>query len=305
MKAAYTEENGGTEKIKVGEVATPEPGPGELLIRNHAAAVGPWDWKMLAGRWMSLPFPHIVGVEVAGVVEKAPDTAEYRPGDRVWGRAHAAYAEYVVSDGESLVPIPEGLSFEGAASLVVPGTTAYEGIVERLDLQPQESILITAASGGVGSVAVQIAVSIGSRVIGVASAVNHDYLRSLGARDAFDYHDPGWPEAVRSVVEDGVDTLFDAVGGETGQAALSALRDGGRASLVAWPNPDIEIEGRGITGGSFSATSPRRRMLALVELIKAGKLKPQVFDTEPLENAREVLQKNQQGHTRGRVVLKT
>jgi NADPH:quinone reductase-like Zn-dependent oxidoreductase len=242
MKAAYTEENGGTEKIRVGDVATPEPGAGELLIRNHAAAVGPWDWKMLAGRWSSMPFPHIIGVELAGVIETAPDTSDYRPGDAVWGRVDGAYAEYAVSDGESLVLKPENISFEGAAALVVPGATAYEGIVERLELQSHESILITAAAGGVGGVAVQIAASIGARVIAVASAVNHDYVRSLGASAAFDYHEEGWPEAVRALIDDGVDTLFDAVGGETGQVALTAVRDGGRVSFVAWPNPDVEIE---------------------------------------------------------------
>jgi NADPH2:quinone reductase len=305
MKAVYTEQDGGPEMVKVGDMPTPQPGPDELLIRNHAAAVGPWDWKMLAGSWMSLEFPHVPGFEVAGVVETAPNGSDYRPGDEVWGRATGAYAEYVVSDGDSLVLKPEGLSFEGASALVVPGTTAYEGIVERLGLQAQESILITAASGGVGSVAVQIAVSIGARVIGVASAVNHDFVRSLGASDVLDYHDTGWAGAARDLVEGGIDTLFDAIGGETGQAALKALRDGGRACFVAWPNPDVDVEGRGITGDMFAASSPRKRMEALNELVKAGKLKPQVTDTEPLENARDVLQKNQEGHTRGRVVLKT
>jgi NADPH:quinone reductase-like Zn-dependent oxidoreductase len=260
---------------------------------------------MLGGRWRSLKFPHIIGVEVAGVVETAPDGSEYRPGDKVWGQARGAYAEYVVSNGESLVRMPDNLSFEEAAALVIPGTTAHEGIIERLDLQPQETILVTAAAGGVGSAALQIAASVGAKVIGVASAVNHDYVRSLGASDVFDYHDSGWPDAVRALVEDGVDTLFDAAGGTTGQAALKALRDGARASFVAWPNPDIEAEGRGITGESFSATSPRTRMEALNQLVKAGKLKGQVTEAEPLENAREVLEQNRQGHSRGRVVLKT
>ena len=305
MKAAYTEENGGPEKVKVGELPRPEPGADELLIRVHAAAVAPSDWQQLAGQWSPLTFPHIVGAEAAGVVETAPAGSEFRPGDGVWGHVRGSYAEYVTTNGKELVPKPESLSFVEAVALVIPGTTALEGIVEKLDLQPHESILITAAAGGVGGAAVQIAVSIGARVIGVASAVNHGYVLSLGATDCFDYHDSGWFDAVRELVDGGVDTLLDCAGGETGQDALKALRDGARASFVASPMPDVSAEGRGITGEMFSSKSTRKRLEAINQLLKAGKLKAQVTDTEPLDRAREMLEKNQQGHTRGRVVLKT
>lgn len=303
MRAAYTEADGGPEDITVGDLPAPEPGPG-ILVRNNAAGVGPWDWKMLAGKWMPLTFPHIPGSEAAGVVEQAPEGSDFKVGDEVWGRVHHAYAEYVVSNGVTLVPKPTNVSFEEAAGLVIAASTAYEGIIDRLKLQPTETIIVTSAAGGVGSAAVQIAVATGAHVIGVASAANHDFVRSLGAGDVFDYHDSGWPDAVREAVLGGADALFDSAGSDTGQAALKALRDGGRASFVAFPNPDVTSEGRGITGEAFSAEGTRERFEAINKLVEDGKLKPQVTETMPLEQAREALQKSQQGHTRGKIVLK-
>jgi len=304
MKAAFTEEAGGPEKIKVGDLPKPEPGPKGILVRNKAAAVGPWDWKMMLGQWITLEFPHIPGYEAAGVVEQAPDGSEFKPGDEVWGRVQGAYAEYVVSDGVSLVPKPSNISFEDAASLVVGASTAYEGIIDRMKLQANETILVTAAAGGVGSAAVQIAASTGARVIGVSSAGNRDYVLGLGADEVFDYNVDGWADAVREAVPGGVDVLFDAHGAETGEEALNALRDGGRGSFIAWPQPDWQAAGRGITGEGFSADGPRERFEAINKLVEAGKLKPQVTETVPLEETKKALEKSQTGHTRGKVVLR-
>jgi NADPH:quinone reductase len=304
MKAAYTEEAGGPEKIKVGDLPKPDPGPDGILVRNHAAAVGPWDWKAMLGGWRTLEFPHIPGFEAAGVVERAPEGSEYKPGDEVWGRVQAAYAEYVVSDGVSLVLKPGNVSFEEAASLVVGASTAYEGIIDRMKLQPHETILVTAAAGGVGCAAVQIAASTGARVIGVASADNRDYVLGLGADRVYDYGVEGWAAAVREAVPEGVDVLFDAIGAETGQEALKTLRDGGRGAFIAWPQPDWQAAGRGITGEGFSANAPRERFEAINKLVEAGKLKPQVTETLPLDETRKALEKSQTGHARGKVVLK-
>ena len=305
MRAAFTDSEGGPEVINVGELPAPVRGPDEILIRNHAAGVGPWDWKMLDGRFRKLSFPHIPGVEGAGVVEQAPEDSGFQAGQEVWGRVRQAYSEYVVSKGVTLVPKPSNVSFEGAAGLVIAASTAYEGIVDRLNLRPGETIIVTSAAGGVGSVAVQIAVASGARVIGVASDANHDFVRGLGATDVFDYHAAGWPEAVRDAVPGGADALFDSAGRATGQAALRVLRDGGRASFAAFPAPDVAAEGRGITGDSFSAQGTREQFEAINKLVQEGKLKPQVTEILPLEQAREALLKSRQGHTRGKIVLST
>jgi NADPH:quinone reductase-like Zn-dependent oxidoreductase len=302
MRAAYTEANGGPEQLKVGDLPDPDPGDSKLLVRNHAAGIGPWDWKMM-GRGTDRTFPYIPGYEVGGVVEKAPEGSNFSVGDEVWGRAMGAWAEYVVSRGSGLVHKPANIGFEGASSLVIGAATAYEGLIDRKNLQPGESVLVVAAAGGVGTAAVQIAASAGARVIGVASAANFDFVRSLGAEQVFDYHDAAWADTVLEAIPGGVDVIFDAVGGETSQQALKAVKDGGRGAFVAWPLPEWEAEGRGIEGEGFAADASKERFVAINKLIEEGKLKPQVTETLPLDQAREALEKNQLGHTRGKIVL--
>jgi len=304
MKAAYTEEAGGVEKIQVGELPQPVPEHDQVLIRNHAAGTGPWDWKMLAGSWAPLKFPHVPGFEAAGVVEVAPIGSGLNAGDEVFGGASGGYAEYVISDPDRLARKPEKLSFEEAAGLVVGGATAYEGLIDRVKLLAGESVLIDGASGGVGTAAVQIAVAAGARVYGVCSAANHDFVKSLGALAVFDYKRANWSEAVLRAVPGGVDVLFDAVGGDTAAEALKAVKDGGRAAMVAFPLPDNPDQGRGINVESFSATANRARLDALAKLVQDGALRMEIQEVMPLAEARAALEKVMTGHTRGKIVLK-
>jgi NADPH2:quinone reductase len=134
--------------------------------------------------------------------------------------------------------MPGKVNFVEAAGLVIGAGTAYEGLIDRGRLQAGETVLITAAAGGVGSAAVQIAAAVGARVVAVASPPNHDYLLSLGASEVFDYHAVDWAQQVRAVVPGGVDALFDGAGGQTADQALDAVRDGGRAiSIVLQGTP--------------------------------------------------------------------
>jgi NADPH:quinone reductase-like Zn-dependent oxidoreductase len=149
---------------------------------------------------------------------------------------------------------------------------------------------------------VQIAAAVGARVLGVASPVNHGYVRSLGASEVFDYHAADWAQQVRAAVPGGVDLLFDAAGGQTRDQALSAVRDGGRAILIVLAGPPAQLE-RGITAEAFGAYIDRRRLEALSRLVDAGQLRPQVEAVLPLEQAREALSRVASGHTRGKIVL--
>ena len=142
-------------------------------------------------------------------------------------------AQYIAVDPQVAALKPSRLSFEEAAALVVGGGTAYEGLADLIKLQPGETVLITAASGGVGTMAVQIAVALGARVFGVASARNLEYVRSLGASEVFDYGQPGWAAGVPEADPGGVDALFDGSGGETGQEALKGIRPGIDMCLIA------------------------------------------------------------------------
>ena len=169
--------------------------------------------------------------------------------------------------------MPGQVSFQEAAGLVIGAGTAYEGLVDRGRLQAGETVLITAAAGGVGSAAVQIAAALGARPLGVASPGNHDYLRSLGASEVFDYHAADWVQQVRAAVPGGVDLLLDCAGGQTRDQAIGAVRDGGRAvSIVLQVLPP-----------SWSAASPanrsppastRPRLEALRRLVDTGRLRP-------------------------------
>ena len=199
--------------------------------------------------------------------------------------------------------MPGKASFEEAAGLVIGGGTAYEGLVDRGRLQAGETVLITAAAGGVGSAAVQIAAAVGARPLAVASPPNHDYLRELGASEVFDYHAADWVQQVRAAVPGGVDLLFDAAGGQTRDQAIDAVCDGGRAISIVLRGPDARLE-RGITGESFAAHVDRRRLEALAILVDTGKLRPQVEAALPLDQAREALARVASGHTRGKIVLR-
>jgi NADPH2:quinone reductase len=142
----------------------------------------------------------------------------------------------------------------------------------------------------------------GARPLGVASPPNHDYLRSLGASEAFDYHTADWVRQVRAAVPGGVGLLLDCAGGHTRDQAIGAVRDGGRAISIVFPGPPAQLE-RGITGESFAAHVTRQRLEALRRLVDTGRLRPQVQAVLPLDQAREALTQVAGRHTRGKIVL--
>ncbi len=203
-----------------------------------------------------------------------------------------------------LAPMPSRASFAEAAGLVIGGGTAYEGLVDRGRLQAGETVLITAAAGGVGSAAVQIAAALGARPLAVASPGNHDYLHGLGSSAVFDYHAADWAQQVRAAVPGGVDLLLDCAGGQTRDQAIGAVRDGGRMISIVLQGPPAQLE-RGITGESFAAQGGRERLEALSRLVDAGLLRPQVGAALPLDQAREALTRVAGRHTRGKIVLLT
>jgi NADPH:quinone reductase len=216
--------------------------------------------------------------------------------------AGGGFAELALASAGRIAPMPGRASFAEAAGLVIAAGTADEALTDRGRLQAGETLLITAAAGGVGSAAVQIAVSMGARVLGVASPDNHDYLRGLGASEVFDYHDADWAGQVRAAVPGGADLLLDAFGGQTRDQALAAVRDGGRAVSIVLAGPPAQVE-RGITAESFSANVDRHRLEHVSRLVEAGALRPQVEAVLPLEQAREAMTRVAGRHTRGRIVL--
>ena len=305
MRAIAIEEFGGSDKLQRVDLPTPEPGSEEVLIRIRAAGVGPWDVMSRQGVFGEREFPFVPGFEPAGVVEAVGgDVEDFSDGDEVYAYRFpgGGYAECVAAAVDITARKPASLSFEEAAGVPVAGTTAHQGLVDELGVQEGETVLITGASGGVGTMAVQIAANIlGARVIGTASTRNHEYLRSLGAEEAIDYNGD-WVSTVREVVPDGVDAVLDCAGGETLERSFETLRDRGRAAYIV-PVEEEPEPPRGISAHFFSARPDGGRLSALASMFDAGQLRLNLQEVVPLEEAARAHDIVEEGHTRGKIVL--
>ncbi|MCK7624787.1 NADP-dependent oxidoreductase [Streptomyces sp. RS10V-4] len=304
MKAITTNSYGGPEVLTYTEQPDPKIGPDSVLIRVKAAGVNPVDWKIVAGYLdsiMHVHFPLIPGWDVAGVVEAVgADATEYAIGDHVIGYVrkdevqHGTYAELVAAPVRTLARKPESLSWQQAAGLPLAGLTAYQSL-KRVGVKAGDLVLVHAAAGGVGSLAVQIAVAEGARVIGTASERNHDFLRSLGA-EPVTYGD-GLADRVRALAPDGVEAALDFVGGGAVDLSQEVLKDRGRVVSIA----DGEV---GAKGGHMVWVRPDSADLtALAILADAGKLTVPVETVLPLSEAAEAFRISQAGRTRGKIIL--
>jgi NADPH:quinone reductase-like Zn-dependent oxidoreductase len=303
MRAIAIEGFGGRERLKLVDLPIPEPGPDDVLVRVRAAGVGPWDAKTREGLFGKRSFPYVLGAEASGIVESVGENvADLREGHEVYVYSGGCYAEYVAAPMKKVARKPASLSFEEAAGVPVAGSTAYQGIVEEIGMKEGETGLIAGAAGGVGTMAVQIAASLGARVLGTVSPRNHDYLRSLGAAEAIDYHGD-WVAAARTIAPGGVDAVFDCVGGETFRRSFEAVRDEGRVVTIVAFGEEVE-PGRGITHHAFSARANHRKLEKLSEMFNAGELRVEIEDILPLEEAAKAQERVEAGHTRGKIVLR-
>jgi NADPH:quinone reductase-like Zn-dependent oxidoreductase len=307
MRAVRQHVLGGPEVLELEEVPRPEPGPTEVLVRVTAAGVNPVDWKTRQrGSFLGEP-PFTVGWDVAGVVAAVGrGVTRFEPGERVFGmprfpREAAAYAEYVASPSRQLARIPQGLGDVEAAALPLAGLTAWQALVETAGVRPGRRVLILAAAGGVGHLAVQIAKARGAYVIGTATSAKHAFLAEIGADEAVDYTSEAVAERVRDA-----DVVLDLVGGETGLEALPALRDGGL--FIAVPSSsDLEAL-REAAGGRVRVTGilvepDRAGLEAIADLVAAGALRVHVAQTFPLEEAARAHELGETGRTQGKLVL--
>lgn len=305
MKAIVLNRYGGPEVLEIVELSEPKTGPDSVLVRVRAAGVNPVDWKIregrLDGRFPS-HFPIVPGWDLAGVVERVgPAVYEFAPGDKVVGYVRedhiqrGTYAEFVAAPLRTIARKPANLSWTEAAGLPLAGLTAYQTLHRALRVTKGDTLLVHAAAGGVGSLAVRLAVGLGARVIGTASPGNHDFLRSLGA-EPIAYGD-GLAGRVRSLVPQGADAVLDTMGGHTLARSPDLLAPGGRlASIVDPAVKDV--------GGRYVFVRPDPADLAaLCELAEEGTLTVEVSRTFPLERAAEAQSLSRLGHTRGKIVI--
>lgn len=304
MKAALIKTFGGPDVISIGEAHTRDPQPGEAVVHVETAGINPLDVKVIAGylqQVFPVDFPYVPGTDFSGVVEVVgAQVAHLQPGDRVFGRSApnsgGAFAQRVVIAAADLCVIPAAMSFEQAASLPTAFGTARQALFDIGHLRHGQRVLIHAAAGGVGSMAVQQAHLAGAYVIGTASGANVDLVKSLGADEVIDYRTQDF-SSLRNI-----DLVLDALGGETLEKSWSVLRLGGRiASLVAF-----DVQGRnGMVGESVFFASATPYLPEAVKQFQAGQLQIVTDSIFPLEEVRAALEKVATGHAHGKVLIRT
>ncbi|MDK1347230.1 NADP-dependent oxidoreductase [Streptomyces sp. 378] len=305
MKAISYSRYGGPEVLAFGEVRDPKVGPDAVLVKVRAAAVNPVDWKAREGYLdgiLAPVFPVVPGWDVSGVVVR-PGVAvsEFDVGDEVIGYvredflSRGTFAEYVAAPLRTLARKPRNLSFEEAAGLPLVGLTAFQVLTKLLEVKRGETVLVHAAAGGVGSIAVQLGVHLGARVIGTASESNHDFVRGLGAEPVA--YGEGLGERVRGLAPEGVDAVFDTVGGDALKVSANLLAPEGR--LVSIADNDVVTY-----GGRYYFVRPDAEDLRRVaDLAEQGVVSVYVDETFPLERAADAHRLNQEGRTRGKIVV--
>lgn len=305
MRAAVYDQFGGADVLEVREVDNPPVGPDAVLVRARATSVNPVDWKVREG-YLQGAYPHhlpiIPGWDLAGVVEQVGPAVRtgLRPGDEVLGYvrrddiAHGTAAELVPAPERTLVRKPASLTFEEAASLPLAGLTAWQSLAEVLEVGEGDRVLVHAAAGGVGHLAVQIAVALGAEVVATASPRNHDFLRSLGATEVLDYSAGPVSEQLASPV----DAVLDLVGGPALEDAPKQVRDSARIASIIDPETVLA------QGGRYVFVRPDRDGLeALTDLVEQGRLRVELAATFALDEIADAHRLSEEGHVRGKVAV--
>lgn len=305
MRAIAYTRFGGPDVLQLTDLPTPKVGPDSVLIRVRATSVNPVDRFVREGHLdalMDAVFPVVPGWDVAGVVEQlGVDTPELAVGDEVIGYVRhdvvhgGTTAELVAAPVRTLARKPPSLSWEQAAALPLAGLTAYQAL-RRLGVGVGDTVLVHNATGGVGSFAVQIARAFGARVIGTASAPNHEYVRGLGA-EPVPYGD-AMVEAVRALAPEGVDVVLDLVGG----GVVGTTPSVGTADVRLGSVADADVVRH---GGAYIWVRPDAADLtALGDLVEQGAVRVEVARTFPLEETAAAHELSAAGHVRGKVVIR-
>lgn len=310
MKASYFEEFGELKQIKTGTLKRPEPGEGEVLVRVKAAGVNPVDAAVARGMLKdAIPtgFPAIPGWDVAGIVEERGHAARrFKKGDEVYAYArrptvqHGTFAEYIVLPESYIAACPQKISMKEAGGIPLVGLTAYQALFQAGDLQEGQTLLILGASGGVGTLAIQLAKSVGATVIGVASERNHTYMKELGADETIDYRAGDVGESVREIVPEGVDFIFHCSRGNSLEQSIDTLKSGGKLVSITKSRPEVPDD----INFQYVFVEPNAAQLNDIrELADEGKIKVPIAETFGLEEVDEALKKVESLHTQGKMVI--
>ncbi|MFD8265124.1 NAD(P)-dependent alcohol dehydrogenase [Streptomyces althioticus] len=326
MKAIVQDRFGPPDTLRLTDVDRPEPAAGQVLVRVRAAAVNPYDWHMLRGDpyaarllggvGLTRPKQRVAGIDVAGeVTAVGAGVSGLSPGDEVLGFCPGAFAEYAVTTPDLLARKPENLTFEQAAAAPMAAVTALRGISTVGRVRAGQSVLVNGAGGGIGTFAVQVAVSLGAEVTGVCGPDKADLVRSLGAAHVVDHTREDWTDGRRLH-----DVILDNVGDRPPSRTRRALTPRGTLVVNGGGSPGRVFGAIGATLGALALNAVVRQRLAVIlpaapsgptwadltavtELLGSGRLTPVIGRTYPLADAAEAVRHVEQGHALGKTVL--
>lgn len=324
MKALLLQDKGQWKEMKVEEIQTPKPGKGELLVEVHAVGLNPVDYKTATGGNSNWSYPHILGLDVAGVVaETGEGVTRWKKGDRVVYHGdltkNGGYAEYTVTTAHTVSCIPTNVSFEDAAAIPTAGYTAYQSLFRKLPFEHVETILIHGGAGGVGGFGVQLAKIAGKTVISTASRHNHEYVKSLGADYVIDYLEEEVKARVMEITNGrGVDAVVDAVSRQNATDSLEMLAFLGHIVFISGAPDFTKIQpftksvsyheialGASHQSGDVKAEKDLAvlgdEMLALMA---QGKLSSMLKEVITLNDIPEALTRLSERHVKGKIVAK-
>ena len=305
MKAVTISKYGDQSVLTYTDIERPKPESDEILVHTRVAAVNPVDWKIRKGlgEMFGLRLPIVLGCEIAGTIEEVgSDVRDFPPGAAVYGyvslQRNGGYAEYTIAKLDEIAPKPESLDFDDAAAVPVGALTSWQAIFDTANLQGGQRILITGASGGVGSMAVQLAKAKGAFVIATASGKNEEFVRSLGADEFVDYTREKFEERVREV-----DVVYDTVGGDTLERSFGTIRRGGSLVTTVMPPSNEKAQNFGIRASMIGVQPSGQQLREINRLIDAGKLKTHIATVLPLAQVAKAHQLSESGRTRGKIIL--
>jgi NADPH:quinone reductase-like Zn-dependent oxidoreductase len=328
---AFVVDRYGKHHLRAGDLPTPEPGEDEVLVRIHAAGVNLLDAKIRNGEFkLILPYhlPLVLGHDVAGsVVRVGPGVRKFKPGDEVFSRPDdfriGAFAEFIAIKEDSLAPKPRQLTREEAASIPLVGLTAWQALIEKANLKPGQKVFIQAGSGGVGTIAIQLAKHLGATVATTTSGANVDWVKRLGADVVIDYK----TQDFETVLHD-YDVVLNSQDGATLDKSLRVLRPGGKLiSISGPPDPDFgtqigapwyvksvvrllsartrrKARRRGIGYSFLFMRANGAQLREIGALIDSGSIRPIVDRVFPFEATNEAMAYVESGRAKGRVVIK-
>lgn len=331
MKAFILDRYGSSERLRLAEVPVPELRPNDVLVEVHAAGVNPLDSKIRDGEFkviLHYRLPLILGNDVAGVVAAVgPNVRTFKPGDEVYARPDkdriGTFAEFIAIDEADVALKPKNLTMEEAASVPLVGLTAWQALVERAKVKKGQKILIHAGSGGVGTMAIQLARHLGAAVATTTSSANIDLVKRLGADTVIDYRKDRFEEALR-----GYDVVLNSLGNDTLENSIRVLAPGGKLISISGP-PDAEFAKANGSGWPlqlvmrFLSARIRRKarrhgatysflfmrasgeqLNKITALIEAGTIRPVIDRVFPFAATNEALAYIETGRSKGKVVVK-